>query len=461
MKKKIWSGMKVLLAAMLIISMLAGCSQGTAPGNSSEQSANNESSASNENESVSSSEAEVSKEQVTLTIEASQQSVHGNEYAFSEENIAEFEKTYPNVKVEVVLDPDEQSTSILQTKLAAGQPSDILAYNKVSAENELNAVNNFVDLSNEAFVGNLIDPSLFKAPDGKIYGFAMKSTSMEMGIVYDKAMFKEMNVSVPKTFDEFVQACATIKENGVIPIYAPFKDNYTFQMYTSDAWGYYASKVEPDLWEKINSNEVAWTEVPAFEESLTKLYSLYTDGYMQETLLSDDYASFINVFGNKQCAMMAGSNYTIEEMEEKLPDGEYGLFPFPMFEGENAYITVGQLDCMFFIPKDAAHVEEAKAYLDFLAQPEQCDRAQATAAFSPSIKGAKSPELTPFKEEMAEYYNDGHVVVEMNTYMYVDLTDLWKYYQDMFAGAKTPKDVLQEWDAKFSDLMQQKGKEGF
>ena len=73
MKKKIWSGMKVLLAAMLIISMLAGCSQGTAPRNSSEQSANNESSASNENESVSSSEAEVSKEQVTLTIEASQQ----------------------------------------------------------------------------------------------------------------------------------------------------------------------------------------------------------------------------------------------------------------------------------------------------------------------------------------------------------------------------------------------------
>ena len=150
-----------------------------------------------------------------------------------------------------------------------------------------------------------------------------------------------------------------------------------------------------------------------------------------------------------------------EEMAEKLPDGEYGLFPFPMFDGENEYITVGQLDCVFFIPKDAAHVEEAKAYLNFLAQPEQCDRAQETVAFSPSIKGAKSPELTPFQEEMAEYYNDGRVALEMNTYMYVDLNDLWKYYQDMFAGVKTPKEVLQEWDAKFSDLMQQKEKEGF
>ena len=137
----------------------------------------------------------------------------------------------------MLLDPDEQITSILQTKLAAGQPSDIVVYNKVSAENELDAVNNFVDLSDEPFVDNLIDPSLFKAPDGKIYGFTMKNTSMEMGIVYDKKMFEEMKVSVPTTFDEFVQACATIKENGVTPIYAPFKDNFTFQMYTSDAWG--------------------------------------------------------------------------------------------------------------------------------------------------------------------------------------------------------------------------------
>ena len=167
----------------------------------------------------------------------------------------------------MLLDPDEQITSILQTKLAAGQPSDIVVYNKVSAENELDAVNNFVDLSDEPFVDNLIDPSLFKAPDGKIYGFTMKNTSMEMGIVYDKKMFEEMKVSVPTTFDEFVQACATIKGKWRHSDLRAFKDNFTFQMYTSDAWGYYATIVEPGLWEKINSNEVAWTEVPALRRA--------------------------------------------------------------------------------------------------------------------------------------------------------------------------------------------------
>ena len=68
---------------------------------------------------------------------------------------------HPNITIEVLLDPDEQITSILQTKLAAGQPSDIVVYNKVSAENELDAVNNFVDLSDEPFVDNLIDCLLY------------------------------------------------------------------------------------------------------------------------------------------------------------------------------------------------------------------------------------------------------------------------------------------------------------
>lgn len=453
MKKNLWLGAKAFAACLLTLALLAGCSAEPA---ASAQPQTSETASTEDT-----SSAAVTGESITLTLESSQQNVSGNAYAFSEDNIAAFEDKYPNITVEVLLDPDEQITSILQTKLAAGQPSDIVVYNKVSAENELDAMNNFVDLSEEPFVERLIDPSLFQAPDGKIYGFAMKNTSMEMGIVYDKDMFEEMGVQVPQNFDEFLEACSVIKSNGVTPIYAPFKDNFTFQMYTSDAWGYYAQEIEPGLWDKINANEVAWTEVPAFEESLTKLYNLYTEGYMQETLLSDDYASYINVFQNKQCAMMAGSNQTIEEMAEKLPDGNYGLFPFPMFEGENEYITVGQLDCMFFVPKDASHVNEAKEFIDFLAQPEQCDRAQAAGSFSPSIKDAQSPEMTPFQEEMGEYYDAGHVAVEMNTYMYVDLNDLWKYYQDMFAGVKTPQQVLQEWDTKFSDLMQQKEKEGF
>ncbi len=127
---------------ILAISLLAaGCGQsGTANSKQGESEANKEAA---EEESVKGSEEKDGgkKESATLTVEASQEIVNNIPYAFSEENIAAFEKEYPEIKVELVLNPDAQNTSILQTKLASGQPSDLICYNKVSAENELEVVN--------------------------------------------------------------------------------------------------------------------------------------------------------------------------------------------------------------------------------------------------------------------------------------------------------------------------------
>ena len=224
------------------------------------------------------------KDSVTLTVEASQEIVNNIPYAFSEENIEAFEKEYPEIKVELVLNPDAQNTSILQTKLASGQPSDLICYNKVSAENELEVAKNCVDLSAEPFVENIADKEILTAPDGKIYGFAFEVKTGGMGVVYNRDLFEEKGLEVPKTYDEFLDICEKLKGEGITPFYGPFKDVWTFQMWTTSTWGYYAAKFEPDLWERLNANEIGWDEVPAFKESLEKAYNLYKDGYMQSTV---------------------------------------------------------------------------------------------------------------------------------------------------------------------------------
>ena len=186
-----------------------------------------------------------SGEKVTLTIEASQEIMNNIPYAFSEENIAAFEEAYPGIEVELVLNPDAQNTSILQTKLASGQPSDLICYNKVSAENELEVQKNCVDLSEEPFVENLADKDVLTAPDGKIYGFAFAIKTGGMGVVYNKTMFEEKGIEIPKTYDEFLAVCETLKSEGITPFYGPFKDVWTFQMWTASTWGYYVEKFEP------------------------------------------------------------------------------------------------------------------------------------------------------------------------------------------------------------------------
>ncbi|MNH40461.1 hypothetical protein D3C79_1017860 [compost metagenome] len=48
-----------------------------------------------------------------------------------------------------------------------------------------------------------------------------------------------------------------------------------------------------------------------------------------------------------------------------------------------------------------------------------------------------------------------------DAYMLVDRSELYRSLQDQFTGGKTPEQVLEAWDKKFSELMKDKGIDGF
>lgn len=433
------------LAALVL---LAGCGNNAATGGNSSSSGGGTS-------------EQPKSEKVTITIEAGQAMINNNPYVFSQANFDEFERQ-TGIKVELIIDPDNQVKNVLQTKLTTGETPDLIVFNKVAAENELSTMQNMLDLSNEPWVERLADPDALKAPDGKIYGFVMHRPLDAQGVVYNKKIFDELNLAPPKSYDEFLEICEALLKAGITPIYAPFKDAWTVQIWPAGSFGYVAQVEKPGLWEKINAGELKFSEVPEFEEILTKYYALYEKGYISKTALSDDYNMAPGVFSNGQAAMMIMGDWFITDMAAKDPSLELDLFPIPAFNGKELMISQGQLGGMLHIPKAAKHPEEAKKFIDFLSQPEQIARAQQEQPFIPSVKDAGMPNLTPVQQKIyEEYIQKGKAVVEMNAFMKVDLTELWKYYQDMFAGGKTPKQVLEAWDAKFAELMAAAGQPGF
>ncbi|WP_019007522.1 ABC transporter substrate-binding protein [Cohnella laeviribosi] len=400
-------------------------------------------------------------EKVTITMEAGQAMKENYPYAFNQANLDEFEKQ-TGIKVDVVIDPDNQVKNVLQTKLTTGETPDLIVYNKVSAENELNSSQNMLDLSNEPWVDRLSNPDMLKAPDGKIYGFVMQSPLDALAVVYNKAIFREMGLSVPKSYDEFLAVCDAIKKAGITPIFGPFKDQWTFQIWPSGAFGYVAEVEKPGLWDQINSGKLKFADVPEFEDILSKGLQLIEKGYIPKSALSDDYNMAPDVFSKKKAAMMIMGDWFITDMATKDPSLELGLFPIPAFNGKELMISQSQIGGMVHIPKNAKHPEEAKKFIDFISQKEQMDRAQAEQPFMPSVKDASEPKLTPLQQEIYDtYIKTNKATVEMNAFMKVDLTELWKYYQDMIAGGKTPKEVLQAWDQKFAELMRAAKQPGF
>lgn len=437
----------IVLAALLV---LAGC------GNNAENNGGSNESV-NQNQGSNSS----SSKNVTITIEAGQAMTTNNPYVFSQANFDEFEKQ-TGIKVELILDPDNQAKNVLQTKLTTGETPDIIVFNKVAAENELRTAANMMDLSNEPWVERLVNADQLRAPDGNIYGFVMHSPLDAQLVVYNKKIFQDLNLSVPTSYDEFLAVSEAIAKAGITPIYAPFKDAWTVQIWPAGSFGYIAQEVKPGLWDQINSGEVKFADVPEFEEILTKYLALSEKGYITQTALSDDYNMAPNVFSSGQAAMMIMGDWFITDMETNDPSLELDFFPIPAFNDTDLMISQGQLGAMLHIPNAAKHPEEAKQFINFLSQPEQIARAQAELPFMPSVSDAAAPELTPLQQKIYDnYINTNKAVVEMNAFMKVDLTELWKYYQDMFVGGKTPKEVLEAWDAKFAELMKAAGESGF
>jgi len=435
MKKMI----RLSTVCVLLLTLLVGCGNGAKSSNDGSENAN----------------GGASGQKVTIRMEAGQAMKENYPYVFNQENLDEFEKQ-TNIKVEVVIDPDNQVKNVLQTKLATKEAPDLVVYNKVSAENELNSVKNMLDLSDEPWVKRLTNPDSLKASDGKIHGFVMQSPLDALVIVYNKEIFAELGLNVPTSYDEFLEVCEAIKKAGITPIFGPFKDQWTFQIWTAGPFGYVASQEKPTLWDDINEGKVKFAEVPEFEDILSKGLALIEKGYISKSALSDDYNMAPSVFSNRKAAMMIMGDWFISDMASKDPSLDLGLFPVPAFNGKELMIAQSQIGSMVHIPNAAKHPEQAKKFIDFLSQKEQMDRAQVDLPFMPSVNDASEPKLLPLQQEIYDtYIKTQKATVEMNAFMKVDLTELWKYYQDMIAGGKTPHEVLVAWDKKFEELMKE------
>jgi len=205
MSKKLKKSISIIAIVALLLTLFSGCSSKS---NSSSTTKGDEQKNTSANKNV----------ELTLLID-NQTSTAGLNAV-----IDAFEKK-TGIKVKLDLRPGgSEGDNVVKTRLATGSMDDLSWYNSGALFKTLNPEKYFIDLSNEPFVKNY-DP-LFKdavSVNGKIYG--APTGNMSAGVwLYNKKVYSELGLQVPKTWDELLANCEKIKEAGKVPVIGSYKD---------------------------------------------------------------------------------------------------------------------------------------------------------------------------------------------------------------------------------------------
>lgn len=209
---------------------------------------------------------------------------------------------HPNVTIEINgAEIEEHSTRL---KLAAQSDSlPDLFYSRTPAARDMIKEGLIADLtddltSDEDFMnGFLSGMTDVLNIDGRIYGIPAEIQAN--GIWYNKALFDQCGLEIPETYDELLNCCKVLRENGITPMARGTKDSFAVWCLTNMfcRFGFY------DHIDNILAGEDKWNNED-FIKFFEKLEEMTAAGMWPDNVTSLGYAEAKELFVAGNAAML-------------------------------------------------------------------------------------------------------------------------------------------------------------
>lgn len=422
-----------LLIGAMAASMLTGC--GGSNGGSSDASDAKE------------SKEDSNSETLTIMMNGSDSDAYMEGYRKIIDGFNESNDYGVTVEIQNVVNSDYKTK--LTTMMASDSETDIiftweLGYleNFVNG-NKIVSLQKYLDEDEDwknSFNGGILDPLTY---DGEVYAIPTQQSTAIM--YYNKAIFDEYNLEVPTTYDEYVQVCDTLKENGVTPV--------ALASTADDAWlvSQYIQQLSDgikgeDLFNSIKDGTGKWNDEgmieagKLFQEEVNKGY--FEDGF---TGVSGDEAKLM--FANGQTAMYFNGCWEISNLDKKENAAEaenFSCFIMPPVNEGYAGTAVGSVDTSYAVTKNCKNVDAAVALLKYMTNEESTSLLLYDYGRIPSTNiEIDDSKLTPLCADFVNLLGD--VKAQTPWFDRVD-TDLGNEFNNTTIGIANGDDVQDSFD---------------
>lgn len=400
----------LLLAGVLAATMMAACGSSGAGADSSKADSSSataavESSSADAKKENSASQNSGGKGGVTL-------SLYGNAddlaKPYMKKIISMWEEASGNT-IEVQGLDTANAETIALTKFTTGDIPDLYIHFGNANLKNFNPKENFVDWTDAGWVSDIEDSIVPQATyEDVIIGLPFWEAS-NSGCFYNKKIFEELGIEVPSTQEEFDAACDKLLENGIQPIYLAGADEwpilYQFAMDPIIA-------KHPEYLDKLNNNEMKYADISEMADMCNWFKQAADKGYFGDTYASDKWDYTSEVLGTGEAAMLFcwdtwfDTDYDSESYDYTGDD--FGIMPVFMGTCEEGTYEGGNVNLMM-ANKNGEHVEEAKAFINFMAEPENYNQAfdgvSTAAVFKQETTNVNSSQYEGNKESVDKLIN--------------------------------------------------------
>lgn len=379
-----------------------------------------------------------------------------------------FEADNPGITIEVETRPQgADGDNVVKTRLATGEMADLFQYNSGSLMQALNPDETLVSLDDQAYVDKF-DENFIESvsTDNGMYGVPM-GQSMAGAIIYNKDIYEQLGLEVPKTWDEFISNSEAIKAAGVAaPIVQTYGDTWTSQLFVLGDFNNVLAE-DPDWAEKYTNNEAKYVDEPAFAG-----FERLQEGF-DASLWNEDFASALYADGVTMVATGEGAHYPIltfaaSQLMTTNPEAAdvVGTFPIPGDDAETNGLTVWMPTNTVYVPKstEGEQLEAAKKFLEFLTTPESCDiQSETTAPQGPFvIDGCELPDDVPaMVSDMQPYFDEGKTNLALEFLSPIKGPALEQITVAVGSGITSAADGAAQYDEDVKKQAQQLGLEGW
>ncbi|HEY5584756.1 MAG TPA: extracellular solute-binding protein [Ruminiclostridium sp.] len=211
-----------------------------------------------------------------------------------------YKEKYPNATV--VLDnlPGEKYMEVIKAKLASNSADELIfhQYNTLFSK-----AGYLMDVSDQPFVSNLLDGTKsLVSYQGKVYG--APQAMQTFGAFYNKKIFADNQIEIPKNWSEFLAVCEKLKAKGITPLGAGFKDSWVaMHTFQNIFMPNFILDKNPNFLADLYNGKVKINS-PEMKGAITKFADLATNGYFQKSMFSTDWMTSGTEFANGKYAML-------------------------------------------------------------------------------------------------------------------------------------------------------------